>query len=276
MKREQVELTADIYYAIIPEWVLYADISANAVRLYGVLRRHADKSDGTCHPTRARLAVLCRFSRATVDRALDELVAAHAIRVINRKTEKGDYTSNQYVVLSSPPRGVYSSLMTPLSTGDETGLLTGDEQTTVSINHSQERRARQKTNAGDEAARQWWEQQNPKPAGKGAWHSLVRSCRAVSDRGWNNTDIVAALNRIKSVPSVAQLDRELRSPRVESWSERKAREEREERERIAKRQEAERLQAEEDRRRREEERAQAVPPPPEFREMVARLRGGKS
>ena len=39
----QDKIIADNFFAIIPEWVLYADISPQAVRLYGVLRRYADR-----------------------------------------------------------------------------------------------------------------------------------------------------------------------------------------------------------------------------------------
>lgn len=276
MSADRIEVHADIYYSIIPEWVLYAEISANAVRLYGVLQRHADKNDGTCHPTRGRLADLSKFSRATVDRAIQELIDIGALKVQNRRSKSGDWTSNLYQVRSIPMKGVSSPVMTPLLTGDDTGLLTGDEQTIVSKNQSQERRVRSKTNAGDQVAKQWWEAQQPKPAGKGAWHSLLNVCRAVSERGWTNDQILTALNRIKAVPSVAQLDRELRNPRPETFTEKKAREEREERERIAARRDREIQESAERQRRWEEEAKNAVPPPPEFREAVRKLKQQRS
>lgn len=273
---EHLEIRADLYWALIPEWVLYAEISANAVRMYGILARHADKDTRQCHPTRATLAQHLRTSRATVDRALDELVGIGAVTVKQRKSSKGDWTSNVYVVRTIPPTGVYSQVTTPLLTGDETGLLTSDEQTRVSTNTESRRTRSNKSNAGDQIAKDWWEAQNPRPLGKGAWHSLLTVCRGAAAAGWEGDKIRTALNRIGTVPSAAQLDRELRNRRPETWSERKAREEREEAERIAALRERERLESEERFRRVEEERAQAVPPPPEFLEMVKRLRSGKA
>jgi len=66
--------SSDQYFAVIPESVLYADISHAAVRVYGVLRRHADKNDGTCHPGRKRIAEFAHMSPSHVDRAIQELV----------------------------------------------------------------------------------------------------------------------------------------------------------------------------------------------------------
>lgn len=131
-----------------------------------------------------------------------------------------------------------------------------------------------KSNAGDVIAKAWWDAQNPKPAGgQRAWFALRNAVRANVEAGWDPDRVAQELARLNRVPSVAQLDAALRNPRTESWSERKAREEREEREAIARRREQERLANLERERQRDEEAARAVPPPPEFRQAVARLRG---
>lgn len=83
------------------------------------------------------------------------------------------------------------------------------------------------SNAGDDVAKRWWEEQDPRPAGKGAWWSTLNACRAVAHAGWEAEQIYQALNRIGGVPSVAQLDRELRRPggrRYETNRERSLRE----------------------------------------------------
>jgi len=99
------KLNADNFFAIIPEWLLYADISAQAVRLYGVLRRYADR-DGSCFPSRKRLASDLRMeSTKPVDKALKELIAIGAITSEHRHTEQGDLQSNLYTVLSMPIGG---------------------------------------------------------------------------------------------------------------------------------------------------------------------------
>lgn len=272
---EPLDIRGDFRWAMVPEWVLYSDITANAVRLYAILARHADKSTSTCHPSRFTLSRHMRASRSTVDRALDELVAIDAVRVKRRKSPAGDWTSNLYLVRFLPP-GVSSPVSTPLLTGAPTGVVTGDEQTRVS-DERKPRTARDKSEPqpGDEAARQWWERQDPKPAGKRAWFSLRSACRAVAERGWDEPAILGALDRIKAVPSVAQLDRELRSPRSETWAERKAREEREALE-AAKARDTAALEATRERLARiERERAEAVPMPEELRKRLRAMRGEK-
>jgi hypothetical protein len=94
--------SADHYFAIIPESVLYADISATAVRVYGVLRRHADKDNGTCHPGKTRIAALARIGIRTVNRAIDELVVIGAIEVIHRLDPDNPkrMLTNQYRLLT--------------------------------------------------------------------------------------------------------------------------------------------------------------------------------
>ncbi|NJD65647.1 MAG: hypothetical protein FIB00_10450 [Chloroflexi bacterium] len=59
-------------FAQIPEAVLYADVSGNAVRLYGILQRHVARRT-PYHPSRAELAALSRSSIDSVDRGLREL-----------------------------------------------------------------------------------------------------------------------------------------------------------------------------------------------------------
>jgi Helix-turn-helix domain len=98
----QEKLSADNFFSIIPEWLLFADISAQAVRLYGVLRRYADR-DGSCFPSRKRLANDLRMeSTKPVDKALKELQSIGAITIEHRYTEQGDLQSNLYTVLSMP------------------------------------------------------------------------------------------------------------------------------------------------------------------------------
>jgi hypothetical protein len=110
----QDKIIADNFFAIIPEWLLFADISPQAVRLYGVLRRYADR-DGSCFPSRKRLASDLRMeSTKPVDRALKELVTIGAITIQHRHTEQGDLQSNLYTVLSVPIGGDEKLSTSPL------------------------------------------------------------------------------------------------------------------------------------------------------------------
>lgn len=97
---------SDNYFAVIPEWVLFSAISANAVRLYCVFRRHADKGSGKCFPNRKTLAKEMGVkSEKTVDLAIDELQSIGALLVTRRKNGK-EWTSNLYTILSVNPKGV--------------------------------------------------------------------------------------------------------------------------------------------------------------------------
>ncbi len=97
------KITADNYFAIIPEWVLYEPtLSANGVRLYCTLNRFANSS-GTAWPSRRTIAALMNVSVETVDRAKKELVEIGAIIVTNRVSPAGDPTSNIYQVITTPP-----------------------------------------------------------------------------------------------------------------------------------------------------------------------------
>ena len=122
------EIRSTEYFAIIPEWVLHADISSNAVRLYGVLNRFAN-SRGHAWPSRKTIAELMRVSVATVDRAKDELVEVGALTVEPRTTPSGDPSSNLYIIHTSyvDKLGTLSPMREGLLTRGDTRTPTRDE-----------------------------------------------------------------------------------------------------------------------------------------------------
>src|SRR5215218_9904644 len=96
-------LVLEQHFAIVPEWVLDADISDAALRLYAVLLRYG-QSSGHRMPGRRLLASrLHKRSRDSVDRALKELVGIGAIVVQHRRHGAVNLT-NRYVVRSTPPQ----------------------------------------------------------------------------------------------------------------------------------------------------------------------------
>ena len=95
----------DHHFAMTPEYVLFADISANAVRLFGVLNRHAQKDDHTAHVRRRWLAAEARLSGSAYDRALAELRELGAVTVSGTRTAAGDQGANDFHIHMSPPRG---------------------------------------------------------------------------------------------------------------------------------------------------------------------------
>ena len=95
-------IKSDVYFSIVPEWVIDAPISAQAVRVYAVLCRYADKDDGTCFPSIRTLAERIHVSESTIKRALKELKAIGAIKSQKRFDKAtGEQTSNLYTVMRS-------------------------------------------------------------------------------------------------------------------------------------------------------------------------------
>jgi hypothetical protein len=89
-------------FAVVPEWILYADISAQALRIYGVMARHADKGTGKAFPSHRVIAERGRCSIRTVQRALAELVQLGAIEITERKTEAGQHSNEYFIRVSRP------------------------------------------------------------------------------------------------------------------------------------------------------------------------------
>jgi DNA-binding transcriptional regulator YhcF (GntR family) len=95
-------IKSDVYFSIVPEWVIDAPISAQAVRVYAVLCRYADKDDGTCFPSIRTLSERIHVSESTIKRALKELKAIGAIKSQKRFDKAtGEQTSNLYTVMRS-------------------------------------------------------------------------------------------------------------------------------------------------------------------------------
>jgi hypothetical protein len=198
-------ISADNYFCIIPEWVLYSDITATAVRLYGTLQRYADKETGACHPSRATLAAKCNCTVKSIDRALAELIAIGAVIKKQRISANGDMTSNQYTVITVPQ--VATKLSLPSDKNAPTGGDKNDTGTIVSLIQSQERTAAQSI------ADDWWQAYKVRtggktPTGKGAWHSLLAIVNGALKSGWTEQQVSTALMAC-SVPSAAMLDIQL-------------------------------------------------------------------
>lgn len=91
------------FYQIEHE-LLDRGLSANAVAVYNVLRRHANQRQ-QCFPSIRKIARSLRLGVATVRRALDELIGASVIRQTPRIGPRGDRTSNLYELLPILPEG---------------------------------------------------------------------------------------------------------------------------------------------------------------------------
>jgi hypothetical protein len=101
-----MSLKSETYFAMIPQWILYADISSHAVRLYGVLNRKAYNETNIAVPGRAYLSEKMHCSKATVDRAMRELVALGAVEVTHRREPgRKERATNRYLLRTSRKGG---------------------------------------------------------------------------------------------------------------------------------------------------------------------------
>ncbi len=89
-------------FAVVPEWVIGAELCDGAFRLYVLLLRYGNSS-GTRMPSRATLAERLHRSKDSVDRALRELVSQQVVRVQHRRSGSVNLT-NRYHVRTSDPR----------------------------------------------------------------------------------------------------------------------------------------------------------------------------
>src|SRR3954447_4698798 len=96
-------LVLEQHFAIVPEWVLDADISDAALRLYAVLLRYGQSSGHRMPGRRLLAARLQKRSRDSVDRALKELVRVGAV-VVQHRRQGPVNLPNRYVVRSTPPQ----------------------------------------------------------------------------------------------------------------------------------------------------------------------------
>ena len=90
-------------FAVVPEWIIAADVNDSAFRLYVVLLRYGSTS-GIRMPCRSTSLAsrLHKNSVDTVDRALKELQALGAVTV-ERRRDGERWLTNRYHVRTSPP-----------------------------------------------------------------------------------------------------------------------------------------------------------------------------
>ena len=115
------DLVVEDRFAIVPEWLLDADIGDAAVRLYAVLLRYG-QSSGSRMPSRATLARrLHKKSTDSVDRAMKELVGIGAVRIEHRYDGAQRLTNAYHLRTSRPGR---SEPPSPTDTGSRKSAAT--------------------------------------------------------------------------------------------------------------------------------------------------------
>ena len=90
---EVSEVDTDLKFSIIPEWLLDADISHVAVRVYAIIARYADNQTLTAWPSRATIAERAKCTVKSVDRAVAELIQLGALGKELRNDHEGQKSS---------------------------------------------------------------------------------------------------------------------------------------------------------------------------------------
>ena len=123
-------LVVEDRFAIVPEWLLDADVSDAAIRLYAVLLRYG-QSSGARMPGRATLARrLHKKSTDSVDRAMRELEEIGAVHVEHRYSH-GQRLTNLYHLKAT--RGSDSSAVTTARGGRKFAATPDVEATSTSV-----------------------------------------------------------------------------------------------------------------------------------------------
>lgn len=95
------EMEAEVRFAVVPEWLIYA-VSPTALKVYAVLARFSD-SEHRSFPSRRTIGDRIERGLQAVDNALSELVDAGAVTV-EKRSKDGVHQSNLYTIRVLPPR----------------------------------------------------------------------------------------------------------------------------------------------------------------------------
>ncbi|RBO87562.1 helix-turn-helix domain-containing protein [Nocardia puris] len=144
MSGDRFDVSTDGYFAILPEWLLYADVSDRAVRLYAILRRYAEGASE--RPSRATIAARMRTSVKSVDRALRELEELGAVTIRHRwaDTKGTEFVWERdaehpvkapscYVLHNSPARNPEGGRDTGVPTGTDSPVPTGRDTSDATV-----------------------------------------------------------------------------------------------------------------------------------------------
>ena len=125
-----MKIEADNYFAIIPEWILDADISPRAKNLYCILWTYADRKDNSCFPSVTTLSKRVGVSRANTHKLINELLDLGAITKQNRVKDNVKQTNLYFLITSKP--SVADDSTTSSSIVDDTRGSTADDTRVVS------------------------------------------------------------------------------------------------------------------------------------------------
>lgn len=167
-------------YGIMPEWLLREVQNGTAIRLFGLLAAAYADREGSCWPSRTRLAADLGASKDTVDRAISDLEAAGALEIEHRIGADGAYTSNLYrLVFTQPePRQTGAGVAAKMRGGGGTDAARGGRK-----NAALTRPIKNQTHKEEERS----ENLSPRTVYEGLLRTLpgVSSSVAVPERYWS-------------------------------------------------------------------------------------------
>lgn len=190
--------------------------------------------DGRFFASQKMLAERARCTPDYIRKIIREMVDDGFIKVVSRGTSKGNATVYQLLwATPKPPETLWESkiepdMELPENVGDNSHTPEGQLPYTTAHHPSYtsvlSTTKEETANAvsAESIAKLWWEKQTIKPIGKGAWHSLIQVCDAALKRGYSQQAIIEALDYIKTVPSMRQMDLVLRKVGVHTRSEQSA------------------------------------------------------
>lgn len=189
-------------FAILPEWLLDAEVSDRAVRLYAVLARYADGETGTCFPSRTTLGKRLHCGVDAVDRAMRALIDYGAVTKEERRTPRGDQTSNTYTVrwTRAGAGGSRAGAATPppLDSGhpSRSGAAQNESQgnETHDRNENSSPRGDAVKDLADRITRQHWEGHEPRPMPTGGFVALRKMVEAALRARWTEAELLAGLD----------------------------------------------------------------------------------
>ena len=125
-----MKIEADNYFAIIPEWILDADISPRAKNLYCILWTYAESKVNSCFPSVTTLSKRVGVSRANTHKLINELLDLGAITKQNRVKDNVKQTNLYFLITSKP--SVADDSTTSSSIADDTRGSIADDTRVVS------------------------------------------------------------------------------------------------------------------------------------------------
>lgn len=189
--------------------------------------------DGRFFASQTHLAKKSRCTTHYIREVINEMIAQGYIVIVTKGNSRGNATVYQLLFPVEKLPNLDRESESELPNSDRGNSQTLTPQLPNSTSHHSSYTPVLSTTKSDELAiairpefeeiaKRWWEKQQVKPLGKGAWHSLLKICEAATKRGHSKEEIERALDYIGTVPTMRQMDLVLRGVGVRGKTENSA------------------------------------------------------